>query len=185
MRYCLSVTTKSIVISPPFPDEYAPFYANYVSLAGGGDIVATMEKQLPELTAFFSAREQDAEFRYASGKWSIKEVVGHVIDTERIFAYRALRISRNDKTPIEGFEQDDYMRFSPFDSCRLADLVEEFGHVRRSNLALFRSLDQEAWMRRGTASNKEVTVRALAYMLVGHAAHHRNVLEQKYLPLLA
>jgi len=180
------VTAKSFVISPPSPDEYAPFYASYVSLAGGGDIVATMEKQLHELTAFFSARnEQDAEFRYAPGKWSIKEIVGHVIDTERIFAYRALRISRNDKTPIEGFEQDDYVRFGPFGNCQLTDLIEEFGHVRRSNLALFRSLDKDAWMRRGTASNKEVTVRALAYMLVGHAAHHRNVLEQKYLPQLA
>ena len=179
-------TNLSIAVPPPAPDEYAPYYGKYTSLVEGADIIATLEAQLPELTRFLiSIGEDNAEFRYAPEKWSIKEVLGHVIDSERIFAYRALRISRNDKTAIEGFEQDDYVRFGPFAHCRFPDLIEEFGHVRKSNLALFRSLDESAWNRRGTASANPVTVRALAYIIAGHVIHHRNVLEKKYLPLLA
>jgi hypothetical protein len=149
------------------------------------DIHTTLQAELTEFPIFLLAfSEDDANFRYEPGKWSLKEILGHVIDTERIFAYRALRIARNDQTPIEGFEQDDYIRHAPFLHCRFADLIEEFGLVRIANLAMFRSLDEEAWTRGGTASGNNVTVRALAYIIAGHVLHHRNVIEQKYLPLL-
>lgn len=176
---------KSPAIGPPSSNEYAPYYGRYVSLVEGSDVVESMREQLVSLRKFLSSiSEKDADFRYEPTKWSMKQMLGHVIDTERIFAYRALCIARNDRTPLPGFEQDDYVRFAPFESCRWADLIEEFGAVRTSNLALFRSLDEEACMRRGTASQNEVTARALAYMIVGHATHHRNILQQKYLPLL-
>jgi uncharacterized damage-inducible protein DinB len=188
MRYCFPVNTpsiKSAAITAPAATEYAPYYGRYVSLVEGNDLVAIMQEQSVTMQRFFSSiSEKDAELRYDPAKWSIKQMLGHVIDTERIFAYRALCIARNDRTPLPGFEQDDYVRFGPFEHCRWADLIDEFGAVRTSNIALFRGLDEEAWMRRGTASQNEVTVRALGYMIVGHGMHHRNVLQQKYLPLL-
>lgn len=110
----------------------------------------------------------------------MKEVLGHLIDTERIFAYRALRIARNDKTPIEGFEQDDYVRYGPFAHCGLADLAEELGQVRTSTLSLLRRLDEEMWMRRGVANQNEISVRALAFVIAGHELHHRAILQQRY-----
>lgn len=107
-------------------------------------------------------------------------MVGHLTDAERVFAYRALRIARNDRTPIEGFEQDDYVRYGPFSHCRLSDLVEEFREVRHTTLRLFDKLDEEAWSRRGTANKAEISVRALAFILAGHELHHRRVLKEKY-----
>ena len=110
----------------------------------------------------------------------MKDVVGHVADTERIFAYRALRISRGDQTPLSGFEQDDYVREANFGARKLADIVEEYAHVRQASLDLFRSLDENAWLRRGVASNNAVTVLALAYLIAGHELHHRKILEERY-----
>jgi hypothetical protein len=107
-------------------------------------------------------------------------VLGHVCDTERIFAYRALRIARGDATPLASFEQDDYVRNGPFAHRMLADWVDDFIAVRRATLALLRNLDGAAWARRGVASGKEVTVRALAYIIAGHELHHRRILEKKY-----
>jgi hypothetical protein len=188
MRYFWPVNTSSVKfapITPPAADEYAPYYGKYVSLIEGRDLIAIMQDQLVTLPKFLSKiSEKESEFRYEPAKWSIKQMLGHVIDTERIFAYRALRIARNDHTALPGFEQDDYVRYGPFDGCRWTDLIEELGLVRTSNLSLFKGFDEEAWMRRGTASGNEVTARALGYMMVGHALHHRNVLQQKYLPLL-
>ena len=124
--------------------------------------------------------EADGDNRYLPEKWSVKEVLGHIIDTERIMAYRALRIARGDKTPIEGFEQDDYVRNGPFGHCRLSDLVEEFMHVRRATVAMFRNLDEPAITRKGVANKHEVTARALAYIIAGHELHHRRIVEEKY-----
>ena len=188
MRYFSSVTTsaaRSVAPAPPAADEFNPYYGKYISLVTASDLLANMEAQLRDFSAILSPlSETDADLRYAPDKWSIKELFGHVIDTERIFAYRALRISRNDSTPLPGFEQDDYVRSSPAARSPLAALLEEFGYVRNSNLSLFKNLDQDAWMRRGTASGYTVTVRALAYIIVGHVSHHRNILEQRYFPLL-
>jgi len=124
--------------------------------------------------------EADGDLRYAPDKWSAKEVLGHVCDTERIFAYRMLRISRADKTPIEGFEQDDYVRNGPFAKIAFAEVIEDYIAVRRATVTLVRNLDEQAWSRRGIANKNEVSVRAIAYLTAGHELHHRRILEEKY-----
>ena len=164
----------------PKPGEYNAYYDRYISLIPGSDIVATLANQLPKTVALFSAHGEEAELRYAPEKWSVKEVVGHMNDTERIMTYRALRIARYDRTPIEGFEQDDYIRSGPYSDLRLADLVEEFQRIRAATLAFFRNLRPADWTRRGIANNNEISVRALAYVIGGHELHHRHILEEKY-----
>lgn len=175
------VVTPSLSIPRPEPGEYAPYYDRYISLISGTDILATLEAQRRQMMILLSGGDEaDGDFRYAPGKWSAKEVLGHVCDTERIFAYRALRISRADRTPIEGFEQDDYVRNGPFAKIALAEIIEDYIAVRRATLTLFRNLDEQAWQRRGIANKNEVSVRALAYITAGHELHHRRILEQKY-----
>jgi len=124
--------------------------------------------------------ESDADATYAPGKWSIKEVAGHIVDTERIMAYRLLRIARGDSTPLPGFEQDDYVRDGNFASRTLANLIEEFRLVRAATLALLQGLDGEALVRRGLADGKPVSARALAYIIAGHERHHLDILQQRY-----
>ena len=124
--------------------------------------------------------EEQGDFRYAPEKWSAKQVLGHVCDTERVFAYRALRISRGDATPMEGFEQDDYVKNGPFARHVIAEVIEDYIAVRRATISLLRSLEEAAWSRRGVANKNEVTVRALAYTIAGHEVHHRRILEEKY-----
>ena len=166
----------------PSTTEYAPYYGRYISLVPEGNILQILSGQLEEtLSLLGGISESQASHRYAPDKWSIKEVVGHVVDSERIFAYRVLRFARNDKAPIEGFEQDDYVQNSNFDERTLADLVEEFEHVRRANLILFRSFNDEVLSRTGTASDAGVSVRALIYIIAGHERHHMEVLKARYL----
>ena len=177
--------STAVTLTKPEPTEYAAYYERYISLISANDILAELRRQEGELSALLSGRpEKDGGFRYATDKWTINELVGHLTDTERIFAYRALRIARGDTTPIEGFEQDDYVRNGPFPHCRLADLLEEFRNVRAATLSLFRNLQPEAWTRRGTANQNEVSVRALAYIIAGHTRHHQRILEEKYLSAL-
>jgi len=174
-----------LVIAHPEPAEHDPYYSRYTSLVEGDDLLAALEAQLAGTVALLAPlSEEDGELSYAAGKWTIKQVLGHVLDTERIFAYRALRISRNDATPIEGFEQDDYVRYGPFGHCRLADVIEEFSHVRQANVAMLLALDTAAWHRRGIANQVGISVRALAYIMAGHELHHRRIIEEKYLPLI-
>lgn len=162
--------------------EYDEYYDRYVSLVEETDIVAAMREQTGELERFFAEiTEEKSLFAYAEGKWTIKELVGHLTDGERIFGYRALRISRADQTPIEGFEQDGYIENSNFNSMTLADLLEEFALTRRANLIMFQNLAEDAWRRSGTASDVPVSVRALAYIMVGHVRHHLNILRERYL----
>jgi hypothetical protein len=180
MTECESMKNQ-LVIPRPESGEYAPYYDRYISLIAANDILVTLEKQSPETVALLSTRsEQEGDFRYAPGKWSVKEALGHVIDSERVFSYRALRIARNDQTPIEGFEQDDYVKYGPFGQCSLAALVEEFVSVRKATLALLRGLDEAAWMRRGVANKNEVSVRAIAYIIAGHELHHRRIFHERY-----
>jgi hypothetical protein len=179
------VTPLALTIGRPQPGEYAPYYDRYISLivqqAPGDGILEALDQQRRQTMMLLCGRDdEDGDFRYAPGKWSAKEVLGHVCDTERVFAYRALRISRADATPLEGFEQDDYVRNGPFAQRPLSDLVEDFIAVRRSTLSLLRNLDEAAWMRRGIANKNEVTVRALAYIIAGHELHHRRILEERY-----
>lgn len=170
-----------IVPGPPDPSEYDPYYAGYVARCVPPDPVSELKRQGASIVARLSSLgEERSRFRYAPGKWSIQEVLGHVIDAERIFTCRALRISRNDRTPLPGFEQDDYIRFGPWERIPPSDVLREFTCVREASVLLFQGLDETAWNRRGTASGYEVTVRALAYITAGHAAHHLRVLEQKY-----
>jgi uncharacterized damage-inducible protein DinB len=166
----------------PQPNEYAPYYDRYISLVKSHDVVGELEEQRRQTLLLLSGRsEEDGDLRYAPGKWSVKEVLGHMNDTERIMSYRALRIARGDATPIEGYEQDDYVRNGPSARLALADLIEDYIAVRRATVSLFRNLDDAAWTRRGVANKNEVTVRALAYIIAGHELHHRGILEEKYL----
>ena len=170
----------------PQQDEYAIYYGKYVDLVPSGDFLEILEDQRRELVALLSPLNEDqAEFRYAQGKWSIKEVMGHITDAERIFAYRLLRIARGDQTPLPGFEQDGYITHGSFDDRKLSDLLDEFSAVRESTICLIRSLSQDAWLRRGTASQKEVSVFALAFIIAGHERHHRIILEKQYLAAAA
>jgi DinB superfamily len=172
-------------IGKPDTTEYLPYYGKYVSLVPEGDILTVLGKQMEETIGLLnSIPESRANFRYAPDKWSIKELVGHVIDTERIFTYRALRFARNDKTPLPGYEQDDYIRNASFDRCKLTDLASELETVRQSTVFLFKHLDENAWMRRGLANDAEASVRALAHIIAGHELHHREILRSRYLPAI-
>ena len=174
--------TSSPVISLPDKSEYDPYYERYISLVTGNDVLTLLQTQGQETVDLLStATETKGDYRYAPDKWSVKELVGHMSDTERILNYRALRISRNDPTPLEGFEQDDYVRNGPFGACRLRDLVDDFANVRQATISLFRQMSEEAWSRRGTANKVAVSVRALAFIILGHELHHRKILRQKYL----
>jgi hypothetical protein len=175
------ITSPGFTVARPHPGEYASFYGNYIALVQGDDILNAFDQQRRDTMKLLCGRdEEDGGFRYAPDKWNAKEVLGHVCDSERVFAYRALRISRGDTTPIEGFEQDDYVRNSPFAHAPLAEIIEDYIAVRRATITLFRNLDEAAWSRRGIANKNEVTVRALAYIIAGHELHHRNILEEKY-----
>lgn len=175
------VASPAVDVARPEPGEYAPYYDRYISLIPGNDILSTLDEQRRQMLLLLSCRDEaEGNFRYAPDKWNAKEVIGHVNDTERIFAYRALRIARGDQTPVEGFEQDDYVRNGPFAHRTLSDLIEDYIAVRRATLSLLRNLDEAAWLRRGVANKNEVSVRALAYVIAGHELHHRRILEQKY-----
>jgi hypothetical protein len=169
------------VRSRPDASEYAPYFHTYVSVVPDGDVVALLRESGREWTSALRAvPEARGGFRYAEGKWSIREVIGHVSDTERIFAYRALRIARGDQTPLASFEQDLYVPTSGAEARTIAGLVAEFEAIRASTVLLLESLPEEAWTRRGTASGKEVSVRALAYMTAGHLLHHHALLRERY-----
>jgi uncharacterized damage-inducible protein DinB len=172
----------TMVLTRPVAGDYNPYYDRYISKVPDGDIVQTLSSQLATTVKFLEAiPESKGDHRYAAGKWSVKEVILHVIDGERIFAYRALRIARGDTTPLPSFEQDDYVPMSGANERTVRDLAEEFADVRRASLALFRHLDDEAMSRRGTASNSPVTPRALAYIIAGHETHHVQLLRELYL----
>jgi hypothetical protein len=169
----------------PEPTEYAEFYGTYVSKVPGNDCLGVLESQRVQMLQLFAGRsERDGSFRYAPGKWTVKEVLGHITDTERIFTYRALRIARGDPTPLPSFEQEDFVKNGAFGERTLAGLAEEFALVRGASLALFRSFSEQAWPRKGTASQKEVSVRALAFITAGHQIHHRLILEDRYFPAI-
>ena len=166
----------------PEKSEYDPYYEQYVSLAGTGDIVATLSAQPSAIERLVSGLpEEKGSFAYAEGKWSIKELLGHLIDGERMFAYRLLRISRGDETPIEGFEQDVYIENAHSNQRSFAELLEEFSLVRRTTLILVGDLDEAAAMRVGTANDVKITSRAIVYIMAGHIEHHLQVLKERYL----
>ena len=169
----------------PSAEEYAPFYADYVQRAARrDDIYAALSLQIDEVHAVLdSLSEPQARFKPGPSEWSIKEVVGHLIDVERVFSYRLLRISRSDPTPLPGFEQEDFVRAADFDSAPLHDLSCEFEYLRRANVLAIQHMSEAAVDRRGAASGYTVSARALIYMMVGHVDHHMASLQEKYLPV--
>ncbi len=171
-------------LTTPNSDEYAEFYAGYVQRAAAkGDVLVALPQQIDEIkSALGSLSDEQALFRDAPKEWTIKEVMGHLNDTERVFSYRLLRVSRNDTTPIPGFEQNDYVRAAGFDSHPIKDLIQEFEHLRRANILAIQNMTDESALRVGTASGYLVSARALIYMLVGHVDHHLESLNGKYLP---
>ncbi len=165
----------------PADDEYNPFYAGYIAKVPEGEVLKFLETQLREVRSLLSTiPEGRGTHRYADGKWSIKEVIGHVCDAERIFAYRALRIARNDATPLASFDENLYVPAGKFDARTMASLVDEVVQVRDATLSLVRTLDTESGARRGTASGKSITARALVWIIAGHMAHHTAVLRERY-----
>jgi hypothetical protein len=174
----MSVTMQR---SRPEASEYAPFYAGYVAAVPEPDVLSALRDSGTEITAALAAiPESRGGFRYADGKWSIRELIGHVIDAERIFTYRALRLARGDSTPLPAFEENDYVRTADSDARTVADLVDELRAVRASTVRMFASFPEEAWRRTGTVSGREISVRALAYITAGHARHHLKMLRERY-----
>ncbi len=168
-------------IGEPGTGEYAPSYERYVALARGGDILATLEAQSTAVQrALGNLSESAAGFRYAPGKWSVREVVGHCTDGERVFAYRALAFARGEQAALPAFDENAYARLAGHDAFGLADLLDEFATVRASSLQLLRRLAPEAWTRVGTASGTPISVRALAFVMAGHVAHHAAILHERY-----
>jgi uncharacterized damage-inducible protein DinB len=166
----------------PEPGEHAPSYDGYVRRVTADDVVGALEAQEETTAALFAGLSpQRARHRYAPGKWSVQEVLGHLMDTERVMAYRALRIARGDGTPLAGFEENAYVAAADFDARPLEALLEEYRAVRRATVLFFRGLSGEAWTRRGVANGVEVTVRALAYIIAGHELHHGELLRTRYL----
>src|SRR5512133_1703952 len=165
----------------PNADEFAPYYGTYVGAVPDGDITRTLAQQGETFLARLKhLNEAQAAFAYAPGKWTVKEVVCHITDAERIFAYRALRIARGDATPLAAFDENAYAAACGANDRPLETLLGEFAAVRAATLALLRGFPEAAWTRRGTASGKEVSVRALAWIMTGHSLHHANVLTERY-----
>ncbi len=165
----------------PDPSEYASYYERYVQLVPETDIVHALALTPNATLGYLRSLPPSAgDKRYEPGKWSIKEVIGHVIDIERVFTMRALFFARNTPGSLPGIEQDDWMKVTAFGARTLEDLADEFEAVRRSTIYLFRHLDAEAWMRKGIASDREFTVRALAYIILGHERHHLEILKTRY-----
>ena len=174
------MTTATI----PRPDatEYAPYYGTYVGKVPDGDLLELLERQRRETQNLLAGlSDTQALHRYAPGKWSMKEVVGHLMDSERVFCYRALRFARADEKPLQGFDEKAWVPAGSFDARPLADLAAELDAVRRATIALFGGFDAAALARKGTANNNEVTVRALAWIVAGHERHHVAILRERYL----
>jgi uncharacterized damage-inducible protein DinB len=179
---CLGKNPMTALTTRPAQSEFAPYYTSYIEKVPHDNILSILQQQKESMVPFLSAlTEEQASYRYAPGKWSIKELVGHLLDAERIFVCRALRFARNDSTALPGFEEDDYVLHGDFDYRTIQSLVQEYDHVRLATLDFFTSLREEAWSRWGTANGVQFSVRALAWIIAGHELHHRGVIEERYL----
>lgn len=165
----------------PPQTEYAPFYAGYVALVPETDVLPVLEGQVDAIRRLLAPVPTEKEsYRYAEGKWSLRQVVGHLVDAERVFGYRAFCFSRGEEAPLPSFDENRYVDAARSDSIPSAELVEELALVRQGNLAVLRRLDDREWARVGTASGKPVSVRALAWIMAGHPRHHLNILRERY-----
>lgn len=166
----------------PEKDEYLEYFDRYISLVPDGDVLDLFATQRDELVSVLRGLAPAmGDHRYAPGKWTIKEMVGHIIDTDRVFGYRAFAFARGDATPLPAYDQDDYVAATDYSKRTLDDLAEEFSLLRSSTLAMFRALDEREWGRRGTASDATMSARAVPYILAGHVIHHLGVLRERYL----
>jgi hypothetical protein len=167
--------------SSPSSSEYSPYFARYISLVAEEHFLAVLERQPKDYQALLGKLSaNEASYRYAPGKWTIRQVVGHVIDAERVFAYRALCISRGEAVSLPSFDENAYAERAGHDAFELPELLEEFAVVRTATMALFRHMDEAAWRRTGTVNQNAVSVRGLAYIMVGHAQHHAGILKERY-----
>jgi hypothetical protein len=166
----------------PKADEHLAYYSTYIDRVPDGDIVEILERQTPEVLAFLRGiPESRADYRYAPEKWSIRQMVGHLSDGERVFQYRAWRFSRADETPVPGFEENHYVANGPFEKVTMSDLIDELEHLRRATIHQFKNMDEAAMSRRGVANGAEVSVRAVAWIMAGHIDHHMQILRDRYL----
>ena len=166
----------------PSDSDYGSWYAGYVALVPEEDVLPAIEQQSSETQRLLATLDDArASYRYEEGKWSVKQVDGHITDAERVFGYRALCIGRGETKSLPGFDEKAYMEKAGFDDWRIGDLAESYALTRRANIVFFRNLPVEAWDRRGVANDTPITVRALAYILLGHERHHLNVLRERYL----
>ena len=162
--------------------EYHPYYGGYIAMVSKNDLNQALQSSLEQLESFVpSIPNTKLNFAYAEGKWTVAEVLVHLMDAERVFQYRALRFARNDKTELKGFEQDDYVPTSRANERELGALFEEFRTIRQATIALFKSFNEEELLRSGTANGANMSVRALGYVICGHQAHHLNILQERYL----
>ena len=172
--------------SRPEPGEYREYYGKYIALVPDGNIIAMLSTQARETAALLrSLRPEQANVGYAPGKWTIKQVVGHIADAERVFAYRMLRIARADSTPLPGFEENDYAQTGGHNDRTLESIIAEFEATRAATIALIAGIPQDAWTRRTVVNDTPITARALAYIIAGHELHHRRIIEERYLALPA
>lgn len=170
------------ILARPAADDCAPYYFTYIDQVPEGDVLAVLETGVAETRRLLAGLEPERErHRYAPGKWTIREVLGHVIDAERVFGYRAFHIARAQTAPLPSMEQDEFAAVAGADRRPVAELLDELDQLRRSHVALFRSLDDEAWERTGTASDLTFRVRAFPFMIAGHEIHHRRGLAERYL----
>jgi hypothetical protein len=168
-------------MSRPLESDYAPYYRGYVAHVSEEEILPVLRSQLDALDVLLNRVTLEREtYRYAEGKWSIRELVGHLIDGERVFGYRSFCIARGESRSLPGFDQNEYMLSAPYDQIDLEDLLSEFRLVRLSNIAMLRNLDEASWLRIGTANDAQVSVRALAFIMAGHVRHHMGVLRERY-----
>ena len=165
----------------PAETEYAPFYARYVALVPETDILAVLEQQVEEFRRLAASVPPEREtWRYAEGKWSVREVLGHLVDGERVFGYRAFCFSRGETAPLASFDENQYVSAARSDAIPLRELVDELALVRGSNLVVLRRLEPSEWRSVGTASGHPISVRALAWVMAGHPRHHVNILRERY-----
>lgn len=168
------------MILKPKEEEFAPSFAGYVGKVQAAGPRAMLDDQIAAFTALRGLPEEKANYRYADGKWTVKELLGHVADTERVFGYRLLRIARNDQTPLAGFDENAWAATAPHGHRVLRDIADEMIAVRRATLALIWSLDQAAISRQGLANNNPITARAIVWIIAGHAQHHLDILKERY-----
>ena len=166
----------------PNETEYAPYFQSYIDQVNEADILPVLRSQMDDLDVLLDRVDPEKEtYRYAEGKWSVREIVGHLIDGERVFGYRAYCIARGEQQSLPGFDQDEYMLTAPYHHIELEDLLSELRLIRLGNIAMFRTLDEASWNRVGTANANQISVRAIAFVMAGHVRHHMNVLRERYL----